>query len=274
MQRSLHRLPARLRGERAHGITFAREALVQLDDCPAQTRLATPQLEKRLDQVGLGVQVLESSCQLDTRFAEHLAAARLRAEVLQLRIQPIQRNTQEDRQFPLERRRVEDRHVGLRGIDDRAPDALHQAGPFEDLLREWTRRRIVRAQHRQTFPRVARRDAHQQPEVIVKNQRVHGLRGDVNDVRLWIAQPDQQHQQSLFVEWGADEFPEFALVERHRRYDHRGVAPVVAGRQGAPDFGKAGLEPLEGGNLVFEGEATGERRLGDHAGRARRSAIS
>jgi hypothetical protein len=71
------------------------------------------ELEQRFDDVGLRLQILEARGHLDAGFAKDLAAAGLRAEVLELRIEPIQRNTQEHRQLTPERRRVEHRQVGL-----------------------------------------------------------------------------------------------------------------------------------------------------------------
>ena len=100
----------------------------------------------------------------------------------------------------------------------------------------------MRAEHRQTRPRMAGWNAHQKREVVVENHGMHGLGGDVDHVRFRIAQPNQQKQQPLLVEGGADKFSKLALVQRHRWNDYRRVAPVVAGRECAPDVGKAWLE--------------------------------
>ena len=52
---------------------------------------------------------------LDAGLAEDPAAARFGAEMRQRRVQAVQRNAEQHRQRPLERRRVEDRQIRLRG---------------------------------------------------------------------------------------------------------------------------------------------------------------
>ena len=90
---------------------------------------------------------------------------------------------------------------------------------------------------------------------------MHGLGGDVDHVRLRIAQPNQQKQQPLLVEGGADKVSKLPLIQRHRRDDDRRVAPVVARGECAPNLCKAWLERLEGGKLLLERQVAGKRRL-------------
>src|SRR6476620_10025787 len=104
-------------------------------------------------------------------------------------------------------------------------------------------------------------DAHQKVEIVVENHGMHGLRGDVDHVRLRIAEPNQQKQQPFLVEGGADKLSKLSLIQRHRRNDYRRVAPVVARGECAPNEGKAWLERLEGGELLLERQVAGKRRL-------------
>ena len=139
-----------------------------------------------------------------------------------------------------------------------------QPRPFEDLLGERARRRVMGAEQRQARPGVARWDAGEELEVVVEDHGMHRLRGDVDHARSRIAQADQQEEQPLLVEGGAREFSKLALVEGHRRNDHGRVAPVIAGRERAPDLSKAWLEQFECGKLLVERQVAGERRLWDH----------
>jgi hypothetical protein len=107
-------------------------------------------------------------------------------------------------------------------------------------------------------------NAHQEREVVLENQGMHWLRGDVDHMRLRIAQPNQQKQQPLLVEGRADQLLKLVLIQGERRDDDGRRAPVIAGRQGAPDLRKAWLEQLEGGKFLVERQVAGERRLGNH----------
>ena len=99
---------------------------------------------------------------------------------------------------------------------------------------------------------------------------MHGLRGDVDHVGAGVAQADQQEQQPLFVIGDTGQLAELALVQGERGDDHRRAVAVVGGGQRIPYLGETGLEGAEGVQLLFERQVAGERRLGNHAGRAQK----
>jgi len=246
-------------------VALAGEALVQLHDGLAQAGPPLRQFDEGVLDVGFTGQILEPFRQLDAGFAEHLAAARLGPEVAQLRIEPVEGNAEQHRQLALERCGVEDGEVGTRGVGDRFPDSLDQARPFEDLLRQRPRGRVVRAQHGQSRARMACRHAREEVQVVVEDQRVHRLRGDVHDVGSWVAQPDQQEEQPFLVERRAIELAQFVLVQRERRHDHRRAGLVGRAHHDVPDLVEARFQLLEATQFLFERERVGKWRLRNHS---------
>ncbi len=212
----------------------------------------------------LALEVLEPLRQGDAGLAEHLAAAGLGAEVGEIGVGAVERDAEQDGELALERRRVEDGEVGARAVLDPLADALDQPRALEDLLGQRARRGVVGAEQRQARPGVAGGDAGEELEVVVQDHRVHRLRGDVDDARPRVAQPDQEEEQPLFVEAGAGELAQLALVEGHRRHDHRGVRRLVLHGEGVPDLEQLRLEELELGPLGLGAEIGGEGGLWDH----------
>ena len=236
------------------------------------------ELDERTLDVARVLQILVAGRMRDAGLAEHLAAPGLRAEVVQLRIEPVQRHVEQHRQLALERRRVEDGQVGRLGVGNRLADPLDQARPLEDLLRQRPRRAVVRAEHRQPRAGVARWHTGQQVQVVIEDQWMDRLRGHVGDVRARVAQPDQQEQQPLFVEGGAIELGQLLLIERERRHDDRRRRQVLLGADDVPHLVQPRLEPVEVGQLLIAGQLVGERRFRNHEalpadGATRRSAI-
>ena len=187
------------RGIGEDGIALAGEALVQLHHRPADSRPLPPQLFERLDDVLFRVQVFETGRARHARLLEHAAATRLGAVVLEVGVEPVQGDAEQHRELPLEPRGVEDGEIGPCRVGNRLADPLDQAGPLHDLLAERPRRPVVAAQHRQPRARVSGRHARQQIEVVVQDDRVHRLRGDIHQVRPGVAEADQEEQQPLFV---------------------------------------------------------------------------
>jgi hypothetical protein len=211
--------------------------------------------------------------------AEHLAAPRLGAEIVQLGIEPVQRDVEQHRQLALERGRVEDGQIGRFGVGNGLADALDQPGTLQDLLGQRARRAVVGAQHRQARSGVTGRYASQQVQVVIEDQRMHRLRRDVGHVRARVAQADQQKQQALLVERGAIELGQLLLIERERRHHDRRRRQILLGADHVPHLVQARLQPIESGQLLLAGELVGERRSRNHdeappeAGATRRSAI-
>src|SRR6266496_2532577 len=83
--------------------------------------------------------------------------------------------------------------------------------------------------------------------------------------RARIAEADEQEEQPLLVEARTRELPEIALVEGQGGDHHRGVGLLLAHGEAVPYLGQAGLELLELGDLLLEGEITRKRRLRDHS---------
>ena len=107
------------------GVALAREAVVELDDGAPQTRAAAPRSSTSASSTScLAVEVLEPLRQGDAGLAEHLAAARLGAEVGEVGIDAVERDAEQDGELALERRRVEDGQVGARAVLDPLADAL------------------------------------------------------------------------------------------------------------------------------------------------------
>ena len=132
--------------------------------------------------------------------------------------------------------------------------------------RERARRRVVRAQQRQPASRVARGNADEELEVVLEDERMHGLRRHEDDARPRIAKPDEKEQEPLLVEARTLELPHLGLVEGERRDDDRGVGLLVLHRDRIPDLGQARFQGLELGELLLERERGRERRAGNQAG--------
>ncbi len=165
----VHRRPdVRLRlGWQAHdGVALTREALVELDDDLAGGRTLLPQFVNRPLDVELVAQVFGPLGQIDAGFAKHAPAAGLGAVIRMLWIESVQRNAQKHGQFPFERRRVEDREVRLLVIGNRGTNALDEPGPFDNLLGERTRRRVVATEHRHPRQGMRRRNARKEMQVV------------------------------------------------------------------------------------------------------------
>jgi hypothetical protein len=61
---------------------------------------------------------------------------------------------------------------------------------------------------------MARRNPGEELQVVLEDERVDRTGGDVDHTSLWIAQPDEEKQEALFVVTRAFELLEFPLVER------------------------------------------------------------
>jgi len=166
----------------------------------------------------------------------------------------VQRNAQGHGQPPLEGGRVEDRQVGLLGVVDGVADPAQQPRPAQHLLAEGPGRSVVRREERQPPAGVAGGNPREQLEVVVDDSVVDGLRGDEDEPRPRVAEPDHQEQQPLLVPGGAAQLRELAPVEGQRGHHHRGVGPVVGRKDVAPQLGEAGLEPLERLELALQRE--------------------
>ena len=90
---------------------------------------------------------------------------------MQLRIQAVQRDTEQDRQLALERRGVEDGEIGTGRVGDRPADPLQKPRPFQHLLGERPRRGVMRAQHGEAGAGVRGGDAGQQVQVGTRESR-------------------------------------------------------------------------------------------------------
>ena len=182
----------------------------------------------------------------------------------ELGVDAVQGHPQQHRELALEGSGVEDGEIGARGIDDAGPDALHETGPLEDLLGQGARRGVVGAEQGEARSGVARGDAGQELEVVLQDDGVHGLGGDVDHPRPRVAQADEEEEEALLVEVGSGELLELALVEGEGGDDHRGVGLLLAHGEDVPHLLEARLQPLELGDLLLEGEVLGEGRLGNH----------
>ena len=255
----LHRRARVLLGIAEKGVALAGEAVVQLDHRALDPRPALAQLDERALHVVFGAQVLQALGHRDARLAEDLAAARLRAQVDEVRVHAVQGDAEEDGQLALQGRGVEHGEVGAAVIDDAVPDPLQEARPLQDLLGEGARRRVVRAEQGEAGPRVAGRDPGQELEVVLQDHRVHGLRGDVHHAGARVAQADEQEQQPLLVERRAGQAAQLRLVEGQGGNDHRGVRLLLPVQDGVPHLLQARLQPLELGDFLLQGEVGGQR---------------
>ena len=262
--RLLHRRARVLLGVAEEGVALAREAVVQLDHRATDPRPALAQLDERALHVVLGAQVLQPLRHGNSGLAEHLAAARLRAQVDEVRVDAVQRDAEQDGQLPLEGRGVEDAQVGAARIHDAVPDPLQQARPLQDLLGEGPRRGVVRAQEGEARPGVAGRDPGQELEVVLQDHRVDGLGGDVHHPRPGVAQADEQEQQPLLVERRPGQAAQLGLVEGQGRHHHRGVRLLLPVEDRVPHLLQARLQALELGDLVLQRELGGQGRLRVH----------
>src|SRR6266545_773358 len=265
-QRVGKRRPTVLLRKVKEGVAFARKTLLQLDDGFADSRSLFSQRLESLDDVELRAQILESFRKRNARFAEDLAAPGLRSEVLQIRIDSVQRNSEQHREPALERRRVEDGQESASRVADAVSDPLDQTRTLEDLFGQRAGRGVLRAQKRQARARVARRDPGQQLEVVVEDQRMDRLRRDVDHVCLRVAESNQQEEEPLFVEARAFELLELPLVESHRGHDHGGIRLLFLRGECVPELVQPRLELPEQGELAFGRKVAGKRGFRDHAG--------
>src|SRR5918998_4761487 len=204
-------------------VALARETLVQLDRQAPQMGVAALQLDDGLDDVLFVAQVLEPVRQGYPRLPEHLPAPALGAEVVQLRIVPVQRDVEPYGEAPLQRRAVEAGHVRRCGIGDGRPDALYQAWPLEDLLRQRLIGGVVAAQQRQPPAGVAERDAREEVQEVVYDRRRDGLARDEDEVGAGHAQQHQHAQQPLLVVVHARDLRQLLRVEREAGDHHDGL---------------------------------------------------
>ncbi len=258
-------LASRRGGIAEDGVAFSGEAFVELDDRTRDARTAAAQFLERVQQVVLGADVFGAFGKGHPGFPKNLPASRLRAETGKSRIHAVQRNAQEHRQLSLERGRVEHGQERPGGVGDTVADALDQAGPFEDLLRQRAGRRVMGAQERQPRARMARRDPGQQLEVVLENERMDREGGDVHHPGLGITEADQQKQEALFVEGRAVELGELGLIQRERGDHDGGVRLLLARREGAPESLELRLQPLELGDFERLREVAGKRRFRDQS---------
>jgi hypothetical protein len=246
------------------GVALAREALFELQHGFPDAGSPPSKAFERPDRIVFGLQVFEAFGERDAGLAEDLAASGLRAEPGERRIHAVQGNPEQDGQAPLERRRVEAGHERAGSVGDSVADPLDQARPLEDLFRQRARRGVVGAEQRQARARMARRDSGEKLKVVLEDERMDGLRGDVDHPSVRVAKPNQQEQESFFVVARGIELGQLGLVERQRRDHHRGVGLFFARRESVPEILESRLQSLELGNLGFEREVPGEGRLGNH----------
>ena len=247
------------------GVPVAGEALVQLEDRAPQARTHPTQLGQGPFDVLRRSQVLHAQGTGHPGLAEYLPASRLGSQARETRVDAIERYAEEDRQLSLERRRVVDRQVGAGEVGNAGSDPLDQPRALQDLLRERDRGGVVGAKQRQPRPRVARRDAREELEVVLEEERVDGLRGHVYEMSPRVAEADQEEEQPLLVERGPRQLAELALIKGQGRHYDGCVVLFVPGEDRAPELGEARLEGVESRDLRFKVEIAGERRLGNHA---------
>ena len=99
----LHRRARVLLGIAEKRVALAGEAVVQLDHRALDPRPALAQLDQRALHVVFGAQVFQALGHRDARLAEDLAAARLRAQVDEVRIHAVQGDAEEHGQLALQR---------------------------------------------------------------------------------------------------------------------------------------------------------------------------
>ena len=115
-------------------------------------------------------------------------------------VDPVEQHAEEGGELPLERRRVEDGEVGARRVGDAGPVPLDVAGPLEDLLRQRARGVVVGAEKRQPGPGMARRDPHEELEVVLEDERVDRLGRCENDPRARVPETDPEEQEAFLVQ--------------------------------------------------------------------------
>ncbi len=244
--------------EAEHGVPFAGEAFVELDDRPAQFGVEALEPAERFDQIVLIAQVLKAVREGHPDAAEQLPAAALRSERRQGRIARVHGEIQPHRQASLGIGGGEARHVRALRRHQLGGDAVQQAGTVEDLRREWSSRAVVTRQQAEAALRMTSRNPGQQVEVVVDDRRVHRLAGHVDDLGAGEPQQHEHAQHPLLVVEHAGDLGQLRLGEAEAGdHDHRAWLERV-GEHPVVDLGHAELEAGE--RSVFLRAPHGRRR--------------
>ena len=253
-----------LLGVAKKSVPLPRKALLELDHGAANSGTPAAQGFERAQDVVFRAKVFESLGQRDARFAKDLAAAGLAPQVLQLRIHSVQRNSEQDGEPALQRRRVEHGQERAVRVADAVTNPLDQAGAFQDLLGQGTRRGVIGAEESEPRAGVARGDPREQLEVVLEDERVHRPRSDVHHARLRVPEPDQQEEKPLLVVARPFELLELARIEGQRRHDDRGVGLLFPRGESVPEVGEPRLDPAEELPLGFDRKVAWKRRFRNH----------
>ena len=193
-------------------VAAPRHAVVVLDDRLRDPRLRGAHLAQRLDDAVHVGDVLPPERVRHAGLGEQAPAARLGPEAQEPRVRAVERDAEREREVALRRRRRERDEMAARRVRDARPDRLDHPRPLQQLRAERPRGAVVRGDHVQPRPRVARDDAGQQREVVLHDRLADRAPGHEHHLQARLAEQQQQEQQALLV-----------------RLHHRSV---VAGRRG------------------------------------------
>ncbi len=147
--------------------------------------------------------------------------------------------------------------MGAAGVGDQFADATHEPRPLQHLVDQGLVGAILRGDGEQALASVANGDIGQVVEVVVDDQGIDGLGGQVDQAQVRLAQQKEHEQEALLVHLVHGS--RHVQLGRQRGQDDEGVGVLhVAAGVGAAD------EPPERGELrlqrVKAGRAFGRQR--------------
>src|SRR4051794_10074029 len=159
------------------------------------------------------------------------------------RIGSVQWNAKAHCEIPLQIGRVVANEMSPVLVLNGGLDALEQTRPLEELETERARGVVVGREQRQSPHSVATNNSRQQPEIIFDHARMDRLRRNINQLRPWLGQKQEEKQKTLFV--SLDLETTHCHLERNGRHDDDCLLILVEGFDRAPERNQLLLQSVK-----------------------------
>ncbi len=234
-------------GEVDEGVPEPTHTLVELEHCATGFGAPLPQLADGCRKVSPALHVVPHGVR-HVLLLEHPAASRLRAEPVERRVGAVRREAEPNCEIHLVVGHAEGQEKGELGIADQAADAPNGAGPREQLPRQRLVAAVDERDGDEAVAGLGRVELGDEPEVVVDEPRMDGLRRHVDNARPGRAEQAQHEAEEALLVRRKDRNEVVRDVEADRvRDDHRSldVAERAEGDAG-PELAEPGLKLREG----------------------------